>query len=162
MNAIDLVDTGLPMARIAAIRIGKKPVTLELTWADGTRAGRTDVVDLAQIIGSYRVYRPLRDDPQLFATARLIEDGNVVAWAGTDLEVSAETIETVAEESMTPDEFAAFLRRNDLTQEAAAALLGRSRRQIGYYLSRGPIPRVIALACYGYEAIVNMRRQRAA
>jgi hypothetical protein len=63
---------------------------------------------------------------------------------------------------MTPTEFARFLERNRLTQEGAAALLGRSRRQIGYYLNPGPVPRIVALACFGYEALVARRRAEAA
>ena len=44
----------------------------------------------------------------------------------------------------------------------AAALLGRSQRQIEYYLKRGPIPRVVALACFGYEALAERQRSEAA
>lgn len=112
------------------------------------------------MISSYKIYRPLRNDPPLFATARLVEDGDAVAWDGEDLEMSAEVIETLADQSMTPEEFSEFLQRNKLTQEAAAALLGRSRRQIGYYLNPGPVPRIVALACLGYEALQQLRRQQ--
>src|SRR5262245_28464072 len=72
----------------------------------------------------------------------------------------AELIEEIANETMTPRDFVSFLRRNDLTQEAAAALLGYSRRQIGNFASTGPIPRVVALACYGYEARSGADRER--
>lgn len=161
IDAAEMIDTGLPMARIAAVRVAG-PSRLEILWAEGCRAGRRDSVDLAPLIGSYKVYKPLRDNPELFATARLIEDGDAIAWGDGDLDMSAELIETLAEEEMTPEEFALFLRRNRLTQAAAAALLGRSRRQIGYYLSTGPVPRVVALACFGYEARRARRRAEAA
>jgi len=161
MNATEMIDTGLPMARIAAIRV-VGPSRLEITWAEGNRAGRRDSVGLAPLIGSYRIYKPLRDNPELFATAHLIDDGDAVAWNAADLDMSAELIETLAEEEMTPEEFALFLKRNGLTQEAGAALLGRSRRQIGYYLSTGPVPRVVALACFGYEVRLTRRRAEAA
>jgi hypothetical protein len=161
MSAIEMVDTGLPMARIAAIRVVGASA-IEVTWAAGGRIGFTDWVDLTPLIGTYKIYRPLRNNPQLFGTAHLIEEGDAVAWDGLDLEMTAEMVETLAEESMTPKEFASFLRRNNLTQEAAAALLGRSRRQIGYYLNPGPVPRVVALACYGYEALMSRRPSRAA
>jgi hypothetical protein len=161
MNATEIIDTGLPMARIASICV-VGPSRLEITWAEGNRAGRSESVDLAPVIGSYRIYKPLRDNPALFATAKVIEDGDAIGWDAADLDMSADLIETVAEEEMTPAEFAAFLKRNGLTQEAAAALLGRSRRQIGYYLSRGPVPRVVALACFGYEARLAYRRTKAA
>ncbi|MGZ8387705.1 MAG: DUF2442 domain-containing protein [Rhodoplanes sp.] len=155
------LERDLAMPRIAAIRV-EAPSRLEITWAAGTRAGRKESVDLAPFIGSYKVYKPLRNNSDLFATAHLIEDGNVVAWDAPDLEMSGEMIETLAEEEMTPKEFANFLRRNKLTQEAAAALLGRTRRMIGYYLSNGPIPRVVSLACFGYEALIARRRKEAA
>jgi hypothetical protein len=162
MNATEeMLDTGAPIARIAKIRV-VEPNTLEISWAEGARAGRTDVLDLTPLIGSYKIYRPLRGNAELFATAHLIEDGDVVAWNGPDLEMTAELIETLAEQAMTPDDFARFLARNNLTHEAAAALLGRSRRQIEYYLQRGPIPRIVALACFGYEAFAARDRAKAA
>lgn len=161
MNATDTLDTGVPMPRIASLRV-VGPSHLEITWADGSRAGRSETVDIAPLIGGYKVYRPLRDAATLFATARLVEDGNVVAWDGPDLEMSADLIETVAEQEMDCADFARFLERNGLTQAAAAALLGRSRRQIGYYLNPGPVPRIVALACFGYEALAAKRRVDAA
>ena len=161
MNATDMLDTGVSMPRIGSLCV-VGPSRLEVTWADGNRAGRSETVDIAPLIGSYKVYRPLRDDAALFATARLVEDGNVVAWDGPDLEMTADLIETVAEQEMDCADFARFLKRNGLTQEAAAALLGRSRRQIGYYLNPGPVPRIVALACFGYEALAAKRRSDAA
>lgn len=161
MNATDIFDTGLPMARISELRV-VGPHVVEVTWADGDRAGMKERVDLSPAIGSYKIYRPLRDDAELFATAKLRDGGNVIVWDGEDLEMTAEMVESLAEESMTPAEFAAFLKRNNLTQQAAAALLGRSRRQIAYYLNPGPIPRVVSLACLGYEKLIELRRKNAA
>jgi len=161
MSANDLLDTGIPAARIATLRVAG-PAALEVVWADGARTGRTDVVDVTPVIGTYKAYRPLRNNPKLFETARVTDDGYAVAWHGFDVDMAAETIETVARESMTSAEFAAFLDRNGLTQEAAAALLGRSRRQICYYLNPGPVPRVVALACVGYETLMQRHKTTAA
>lgn len=133
-----------------------------VTWAEGARQGKVDLVDLTPALGSYKIYQPLRNDAALFTTVRLVEDGYVLAWDGTDLEMSAELVEELADETMTPKEFSHFMKRNHLTQEAAAANLGRSRRQIGYYLSCGPVPRVVALACFGYEARQARRSAAAA
>jgi hypothetical protein len=124
---------------------------LRVTWSEGARLGETQIVDLSPVIAAYKIYRALRNDDALFRTAHLTEGGDVVAWKGDDLEMTAELIQELAEQTMTPADFAKFLERNDLTQEAAAMILGRSRRQIGYYLTTGPIPRVVALACYGFE-----------
>ena len=161
MSAIELVGSEIPVARLAAIRV-VGPASLEVQWAEGTRNGESETVDLTPALGSYKVYRPLRNNPPLFATARLVEDGYVVAWDGPDLEMAGGTIESLAQESMTPAEFAAFLARNNLTQDAAAAVLGRSRRQICYYLNPGPVPRVVALACIGYEALKRRKEIEAA
>jgi hypothetical protein len=144
----EFLDTGMPLARIAKIHV-VGPSTLEITWAQTTRGGRTDVLDLTPLVGSYKVYRPLRGNADMFATAHLVEDGEVVAWDGPDMEMTAELIETLAEQAITPDDFARFLARNNLTHESAAALLGRSRRQIEYYLKRGPIPRMVVLRLRG-------------
>lgn len=161
MSESDILNTGLPMARLSSIRV-VGPSSLEVKWAEGERAGCTDIVDLSPALGIYKTYRRLRDNFELFATAHLIEDGDAVGWDEGKLDMSAEMIESVAAESMTPESFSQFLQRNQLTQEAAAALLGRSRRQIGYYLKPGPVPRIVALACIGYETLSARRKADAA
>ena len=89
----EFLDTGTPLVRFDKIRV-VGPSTLEITWAQTTRGGCTVVLDLTPLIGSYKVYRPLRGNANLFATAHLVEDGEVVAWDGPDLEMTAELIET--------------------------------------------------------------------
>jgi hypothetical protein len=152
MTENEFIDSGIPSPRISNIRIGPN-YHLEVTWAAGERVGRTDYVDLSPAINSYKVYRPLRNNKSLFATARLIDDGYAVEWGTHEIDMSADTLEILATESISPAEFADFLRRNNLTQQAAGTMLGRSRRQIGYYLNPGPVPRIVALACIGYEAL---------
>jgi hypothetical protein len=161
MNATDIIDTGIVMPRVGAIRV-VGGFRLEIIWMEGSRAGRVDVIDLSPAIHGYKVFRPLRDNSTLFATARVVEDGYVIAWDGDNLEMSADMIQSLAELEMTPDDFSRFLERNRLSQTAAAALLGRSRRQVGYYLKPGPVPRVVALACLGYEALTANKRLRIA
>lgn len=151
-NATELVDSGIPSPRIEQLWILGR-LRLGVQWAEGLRAPRTDEIDLSPAINSYKYYRLLRNNDPLFRTARLADDGYVVAWDGGKIEMSADTIETLARESMSSQDFADFLARNHLTQAAAAFLLGRSRRQIGYYLNPGPVPRIVALACHGFEAL---------
>jgi len=156
MSGTDVVDSGIPLPRMATVQ-PLRDFVLRVKWAEGPRAGREDFVDVSPAIFSYKVYRPLRDE-NLFLTGIIAEDGDAAAWGNdTDLMMSADTIQSLAQESWTPKEFLDFLTRNRLTQEAAAALLGRSRRQIATYATKGPIPRVIALACYGFE---SLRRDR--
>jgi hypothetical protein len=151
MSTTDIDNTGVLLPLISEIR-ALPDFRLAIVWAEGSRTGPADFVDLAPVINTYRIYRPLRNNEELFQTARLVDRGNVVEWGDGTIHMSAELIEEIASEAMTPQEFASFVRRNDLTHEAAAALLGCSRRQIGDFISTGPIPRIVALACYGYEA----------
>ena len=151
MSANDIVDSGIELPRMASVQ-PLNDFVLKVRWAEGPRRGREDLVDVSPAIFSYKIYRPLRDE-ELFMKGKIAEDGDVVAWGTSDLVMSADTIQSLAQESWTPSEFVAFLKRNKLTQVSAAALLGRSRRQIANYVTRGPIPRVVALACYGFESL---------
>jgi Protein of unknown function (DUF2442) len=155
MSENDIVDSGIELPRMATAQ-PLSDYVLRVKWAEGPRTGREDLVDVSPAIFSYKVYRPLRDE-SLFLTGTLAEDGDAVAWGNEDLVMSADSIQSLAQESWTPKEFVEFLTRNGLTQQAAAALLGRSRRQIATYAKIGPIPRVVALACYGFE---SLRRDR--
>lgn len=154
MNEIDNIVFGSdgPMPRLGGVHVIDGS-SVRVNWVEGRRAGHTEAIDLSPLIDNFKFYDPLRRDQKLFATAHLIEDGNAIAWGDDSaIDMSATSIERLAEEVMTADDFAAFLERNCLTHQGAASALGRSRRQIEYYLSIGLIPRVIALACYGYEA----------
>lgn len=154
MNAIDdrVMGSAAPMPRLGAVR-AIDGGSVRVDWLAGARAGRSEAVSLLPLIDSFKFYDPLRRDAALFATVHAIEDGHAIAWGEDDcLDMAATSIERLAEEAMTADDFAAFLKRNKLTHQAAASVLGRSRRQIEYYLKEGVIPRTIALACFGYEA----------
>ena len=99
MNAADMVDSGISLARIAKIRV-TGDMRLAVDWAEGPRAGKSEEVDLSPAINSYKFYRPLRGNAALFATAHLIDDGNAVAWGDGEVDMSADTIETLAPEPM--------------------------------------------------------------
>ena len=153
--ADEIVEIGGPLPRLASIepRTGH---TVQVTWAEGSRGGRTELVDLSPVIFVSAFYRPLRDDPALFATARLVDGGAAIEWGdrpvGDELDMSAVTVARLAGEAMTNEEFRAFLQRNGLTLDSAAAVLGLSRRQIAYFSRDKPIPRTVALACRGWES----------
>jgi plasmid stability protein len=146
---------GLPPAQIESLGMiddGADRI-IAVRWAAGKRRGREDRVDLSPLIDTLRVYAPLRKNTALFATAHLIDGGFAIAWGDDAIDMSAESVERLAAEAMTRADFGAFLERHALTHQAAAAILGRSKRQIENYLrSEHAIPRVVALACYGYEA----------
>ena len=65
--------------------------------------------------------------------------------------MAATTVERLAAESMTNTQFREFLERHGLTLDAGA-VLGISRRQVAYYAKDRPIPRLVTLACAGYDA----------
>ena len=141
------------MPKLALVRPAHK-LSVRVTWSAGSRAPRTEVVDLSPLIGSFKFYRPLRKNRALFETVHLVEDGEAIAWGDDDqIDMSATSVERLADEALAADEFRHFLSEQNLTQEAAAAMLGYSRRQIAHYVAGDkPIPRVFALACRALEA----------
>jgi hypothetical protein len=152
MSATEMIDTGKPLPRLADIRaVDAERRLVRVTWIEGNRMGRTEVVDLSPLVDTHRFYAPLRNDPRLFDTVHLVDDGEAIAWGDESIDMSATSMERLAAETMSADDFRAFLKRNNLTQESAAKILGRSRRSIAAYANRGGIPRVVALACRGYE-----------
>lgn len=148
MSADDIVIVGRPLPKLASVAPAGGGFDVMVTWAAGDRAGQTDKVDLAPVIFTYKVFRPLRDGAIPFGSVRLGAWGGSIVWEGdADLDIGAETIEDLAAASMTNEEFAAFLRRNNLTLDAAAAQLGIARRRVAYFAKDREIPRYIALAC---------------
>ncbi len=151
MNATELVRAEREMPLLKSVR-SLGDLVVEVEWARGERAGRTEAVDLSPLIGQFRLYAPLRRDPALFAAVRLADDGGAIEWADGEIDMAAQSIDRLASEQMTAEDFRAFLARNHLTRHAAAAALGRSLRMIQNYVEGKPVPRVVALACKGYEA----------
>ncbi|CAN5123089.1 hypothetical protein BH10PSE7_BH10PSE7_31390 [soil metagenome] len=153
MNAISNLALRIPMPKIEEFRVIEHLV-IEVKWSAGLRGGRTDVVDLSPMINLFRLYRPIRENEALFRTIHRIEDGRVLAWGDDDqIDMAAESVEDLAEETMTADDLRTFLRVNKLTHSDASALLDRSRRQIENYLSGAErIPRLFVMACFGLLA----------
>src|SRR5271163_627515 len=147
MSAIDRVSVGEPMPNIESVS-ARAPCSLEVFWRSGRRQGTSSLVDLAPLLFSKKIFAPLRDDESLFRTVHVVEAGAAIAWGdGSAIDVAATTIESLADETMTPADFAEFLRRNGLSFDSAAAQLGISRRLVAYYAKEREIPRYIALAC---------------
>ena len=141
------------MPLIAAVR-PLDDACVEVRWLAGHRGRKIEIVDLSPAINKYRVYAPLRNDHRLFESVGIGEDGQTLEWADGAIDMAATTVEHLADEQMTGADFEAFLRRNHLTRAAAAAELGRSLRCIQEYVAdpKALLPRVIALACFGFEA----------
>jgi hypothetical protein len=143
----ETIKVGDPMPRLASVA-HHDGMQVAVSWRSGLRAGQADIVDLAPAIMTYKLYRQLRDDAELFKSVHVTADGAALAWGADDaIDMAATTVERLAEETMDSSDFRAWLERHTLTYEAAAAQLGISRRLVGYYVDKRRVPRYIALAC---------------
>ena len=151
MNGTSQIVAG-SMPKLSAVSPAEK-LCVEVTWSEGPRAPRTETVDLSPLINSHKFYKPLRKNRPLFETVHLIDDGEVLAWGDSDaVDMAATSVERLAEEMMTPNDFKVFVASLHYTHSTAAAMLGYSRRQIENFLSgTKPIPRVCALACIALQ-----------
>lgn len=141
------------LQRIASVRAGEEPLTLLLRWV-GDSAEHT--VDVAGVIGTFRIFEPLRNAPKRFRQVRLGEYGTDVVWTDA-IDMSADTLWRLAQEqtgqTMSPHDFKLWRESKAYTLDAAAQALGLSRRMVAYYEQGGkPIPRVVALATRGLDA----------
>lgn len=142
----DILVVGAPLPRLLTVS-PRDGFRVAIAWEGHSSDTDPVVVDLAPAVFRYRIYAPLRDDPELFSTVRITDDGFAVAWDQDDLDMASTTIADLAEQGMAPADFAAFMRRNGYTLDSVAAELGISRRLAAYYAKEREIPRHIALAC---------------
>jgi hypothetical protein len=146
---------GMPrkaLPRIAAVAPGEKDLTLRILWNTGDQT----LVDVSEMINSFRLYAPLRQNSELFRQVRVGGHGADIVWTD-DLDMSNDTLWRLAREqsgaTMTADAFRRWRERRAYTLDAAARALGLSRRMIAYYeKGERPIPRVVALATRALEA----------
>lgn len=88
-----------PLPTLASVTAGPGRFDVLVRWADGARAGRSDVIDLGLHITSFTAFAPLRSDPALFAAVRLSEHANAIEWGpGDALAVSGAMLERLAAE----------------------------------------------------------------
>jgi hypothetical protein len=152
MSVIKTGHTTTPASAIGSVHVVHgQHRTVAVTWIAGGRRGRSDVVNLSPLIDTHKFYAPLRKNAELFSTVRAIDDGFAIAWGDGSIDMSAASVERLAEEAMTGADFYEFLKRNALSHQGAAAALGRSKRQIEHYLQYEVLPRMVVLACIGYE-----------
>ena len=130
--------------------------SLLLTYADGVRY----TVDIAPILAKAPSLRAL-SKPAVFRRAKIGEFGRCVTWGDDALELAGDNLRAEAVEQaggISPEFILEWMHRNSLTIEAAAAALGISTRMLAYYRSgEKPVPRTVALACRGWEAIKASR-----
>src|ERR1700751_787362 len=116
MSATERIDSGIALPLIAGIHpVDAENRIVKVTWAGGERAGKADVVDLSPLIDTHRFYRPLRNDPALFDTVHVVDNGEAVGWGDDSIDMSADSIDRLAAETMAAEDFRAFPVRNKLT-----------------------------------------------
>lgn len=130
--------------------------SLLLTYADGMRY----TVDIAPILTKAPTLRAL-SKPAVFRRAKIGEFGRCVTWGDDTLKLAGDNLRAEAIEQaggISHEFILEWMYRNSLTIEAAAAALGISTRMLAYYRSgEKPVPRTVALACRGWEAIKASR-----
>ncbi|MDP2831902.1 MAG: helix-turn-helix transcriptional regulator [Pseudomonadota bacterium] len=124
--------------------------TVEIAWS----GGKVDRIDLSRLIADLAGLAGLAD-ADTFAAAAVGEDGWSLIWPNGE-EIGTDTLWRMAREQAgeaTPiDEFSAWRVRNRLSQADAALALGITRRMVAYYeAGRYLIPRMVGLACRGWE-----------
>ena len=118
-------------------------------------SGKTYRVSMAAPMASLPGFAPLHD-PVMFATARVEDHGWTVEW-DCGLSMASERLYQMGKEqagtAYPVADFKDWMQRNALSLTTASAALGLSRRSISQYSSGArPIPRVVGLACKGWEA----------
>jgi DNA-binding XRE family transcriptional regulator len=140
------------LPRIVSVAPRKRSLTLRVRW----NTGDDTLIDVSGLINSFRLYAPLRNNPDLFGKVRVGEHGTDIVW-GDELDISNDTLWRLAQEqsgaTISAEAFRRWRESRGFTLNAAAKALGVSRRMIAYY-EKGdrPIPRVVALATRGLEA----------
>jgi hypothetical protein len=123
-----------------------------MTFIDGS----VHTIDFQPLIAESRGLAPLKD-PATFAQACLGDAGWSVEWVQPDIQIGADTLWLDAMAQNAPDEntriFVAWRAKHGLSlTEAAHALALTPRTVSAYGTGQRPVPKVVALACKGWEA----------
>jgi hypothetical protein len=140
-------------------RIETARVTGDLKLEIGWSTGETFPIDLSDLA------RPPFDmlrNPSFFARMTRDEWGHGLDWPD-GLSLGADQLYELSRQQAglpTASEFNDWMLRNGLSLASAAESLGMTRRMIAHYRTGSrPIPKVVGLACLGWE---SRKRRRAA
>lgn len=126
------------------------PLTLELDWS----TKETLRVSLAQIVRKHKAFAPLKT-PAIFAKVHLDDWGHALEWP-EGLDMGADRLYELCREQAglpTASQFNEWMMQHHLSLTDAANVLGMTRRMMAYYRTGSrPIPKVVMLACMGWEA----------
>lgn len=146
------------MLKILAARATPDTLTVDVTWDNGM----TTRIDLTDFINTHPVLAPLAMDSARFAQVMVGEWGWSLTWDQEGpLSIAGTTLEQLANEqsgrTMPREAFHAWMERNGLSLSTAAAILGLTHHTVSRYSSGArPIPKIVRLACKGYEADQRM------
>lgn len=93
MSGTDPFTVGERLPRIQAASV-HEGFQVTVTWAGD--APRVETVDLAPALFAYRAYRALRDDPGLFGSVHVADDGFALAWGDGGLDMTSTAVEALA------------------------------------------------------------------
>jgi len=140
--------------RLASVK-PEPGMVLTATYSDG-RVLRVDLTDVASRL---QTFAPL-EDPAEFATAKVADFGWTLEWdCGASLD-SDRLIEMALEQAGMVENvnFRRWQDANHLSLTDAANAIGLTRRTVSQYRTGArPVPRIVGLACKGWEAERNQR-----
>ncbi len=132
---------------ILAARVSGE-LTVEIDWS----TGETLCADLSGLTAP--PFDGLRD-PAFFSRLTRDEWGHGLDWPG-GIDLGADNLYELCRDQAglpTATEFDRWMQRNNLSLAKAAETLGMTRRMIAHYRTGSrPIPKVVGLACKGWEA----------
>ncbi len=136
-------------ARLESVKTGKG-MNLSAIYSDG----RLVQVDLSDLVRRLKAFSPL-EKPAEFRTAKVADFGWTLEWdCGASLD-SDRVIELALEQSGLADnvDFRRWQDTNGLSLTDAANAIGLTRRTVSQYRTGArPVPRIVGLACKGWEA----------
>lgn len=126
------------------------PLILELDWS----TKETFQINLAPLVRKLAAFTPLKDTA-IFASVRVDDWGHALEWPD-GLDIGADRLYELSREQAelpTASQFSAWMAQHQLSLTDAANVLGMTRRMMTYYRTGSrPIPKVVMLACRGWEA----------
>jgi len=98
MSETEIFQVGPPMPQIGSVE-PDSDFSIRVTWAGNANTALPTTIDLAPIILTYKFYKPLRDNPELFRTVHISNEGRAIAWGSNDeIDIPATAIEHLASE----------------------------------------------------------------
>jgi len=135
-------------ARLVTVK-PEEPMALSVTYSDG----RVLRVDLSELAGRLQSFAAL-ENPNEFASVKVADFGWTLEWdCGASLD-SDRVIELALEQAGLAENV--FFRRwqdsHNLSLTDAASAIGLTRRTVSQYRTGArPVPRIVGLACKGWE-----------